>query len=398
MVFLKQLNEVLHGREPGVISAAEESTAWPGVSRPTYVGGLGFGFKWNMGWMHDTLGYFQQEPIHRRYHHHELTFSLMYAFSENFILPLSHDEVVHGKGSLLGKMTGDHWQKLANLRALYAYMWAHPGKKLLFMGQEFAQEAEWSHERSLDWHLLERPRARGRPGAGPRPQPRLQGHAGAVGGRLRARGLLLDRAQRRRRATSSCSPARRRAARTCSSAPCNLSPVPRDGLPGRAAALGPLGRGAEHRLGFYGGSGVGQPRRRRAPRRSRGTASPTRPRSRCRRSASCGSCPRADAQTPGGRHNPKNGLTRASLGNRFARGSGGRPGPLRRNPMKGKRWLGVCVTSVMLVGSSCVAVPVAARTARPAPSPSASARPPRRPAPGRSTAPRQRRHRRQRGP
>jgi 1,4-alpha-glucan branching enzyme len=153
--FLKELNEVLHAREPGVISAAEESTAWPGVSRPTYVGGLGFGFKWNMGWMHDTLGYFQHEPIHRRHHHHELTFSLMYAFSENFILPLSHDEVVHGKGSLLSKMPGDRWQQLANLRALYAYMWAHPGKKLLFMGGEIAQEQEWSHKRSLDWHLLE---------------------------------------------------------------------------------------------------------------------------------------------------------------------------------------------------------------------------------------------------
>jgi 1,4-alpha-glucan branching enzyme len=153
--FLKELNEVVHGREPGMISAAEESTAWPGVSRPTYLGGLGFGFKWNMGWMHDTLGYFQQDPVYRRYHHHELTFSLMYAFSENFVLPLSHDEVVHGKGSLYGKMAGDHWQKLANLRALYAYMWAHPGKKLLFMGQELAQRNEWSHDRSLDWHLLE---------------------------------------------------------------------------------------------------------------------------------------------------------------------------------------------------------------------------------------------------
>jgi 1,4-alpha-glucan branching enzyme len=155
--FLKELNQVLHGREPGIVSAAEESTAWPGVSRPTYVGGLGFGFKWNMGWMHDTLRYFQHDPIHRRYHHHELTFSLMYAFSENFILPLSHDEVVHGKGSLYSKMPGDRWQKLANLRSLYAYMWAHPGKQLLFMGGELAQEQEWSHERSLDWHLLERP-------------------------------------------------------------------------------------------------------------------------------------------------------------------------------------------------------------------------------------------------
>jgi 1,4-alpha-glucan branching enzyme len=153
--FLRELNEVAHVREPGVISAAEESTAWPAVSRPTYVGGLGFGFKWNMGWMHDTLGYFAYDPVYRRYHHHELTFSLVYAWNENFVLPLSHDEVVHGKGSLVNKMPGDRWQKLANLRALYAYMWAHPGKKLLFMGGEFAQNAEWNHSRSLDWHLLE---------------------------------------------------------------------------------------------------------------------------------------------------------------------------------------------------------------------------------------------------
>jgi 1,4-alpha-glucan branching enzyme len=159
--FLKQYNEVVYGREPGVISAAEESTAWPGVSRPTYLGGLGFGFKWNMGWMHDTLAYFEHEPIHRRWHHHELTFSLVYAFTENFILPLSHDEVVHGKGSMLSKMPGDRWQQLANLRALYAFMWAHPGKKLLFMGNELAQEQEWSEQRSLDWHLLENPQHSG---------------------------------------------------------------------------------------------------------------------------------------------------------------------------------------------------------------------------------------------
>jgi 1,4-alpha-glucan branching enzyme len=155
IAFLREMNEVLFQREPGVISAAEESTAFPGVSRPTYVGGLGFGFKWNMGWMHDTLGYFQTEPVYRRYHHHELTFSLVYAFSENFILPLSHDEVVHGKGSILTKMPGDRWQQLANVRALYAYQWAHPGKQLLFMGLEFAQEQEWNADRSLDWHLLE---------------------------------------------------------------------------------------------------------------------------------------------------------------------------------------------------------------------------------------------------
>ena len=145
----------MHAREPGVISAAEESTAWPGVSRPTYLGGLGFGFKWNMGWMHDTLGYFQHDPIHRRFHHHELTFSLVYAWNENFVLPLSHDEVVHGKGSLLSKMPGDRWQQLANLRALYAYMWAHPGKKLLFMGGELASPWEWAHEDELPWWLLD---------------------------------------------------------------------------------------------------------------------------------------------------------------------------------------------------------------------------------------------------
>ena len=159
--FLRQLNEITHAREPGTIMAAEESTAWPAVSRPTDMGGLGFDFKWNMGWMHDTLEYFAHDPVHRRYHHDELTFSLVYAFTEQFVLPLSHDEVVHGKGSLLSRMPGDDWQKHANLRGLYAYMWAHPGKKLLFMGGELAQEQEWSHERSLDWHLLERPRHAG---------------------------------------------------------------------------------------------------------------------------------------------------------------------------------------------------------------------------------------------
>jgi 1,4-alpha-glucan branching enzyme len=153
--FLRELNTVAHAEEPGMISAAEESTEWPGVSRPIYLGGLGFGFKWNMGWMHDTLGYFAHDPVYRRYHHHELTFSMIYAFTENFVLPLSHDEVVHGKGSLLNKMPGDRWQQHANLRSLYAYMWAHPGKKLLFMGGEIAQEREWNHDESLDWHVLQ---------------------------------------------------------------------------------------------------------------------------------------------------------------------------------------------------------------------------------------------------
>jgi 1,4-alpha-glucan branching enzyme len=153
--FLKEMNQEVYGAHPDAMTIAEESTAWPAVSRPTYLGGLGFGFKWNMGWMHDTLEYFSKDPIHRRYHHDHLTFGLLYAFSENFVLPLSHDEVVHGKGSLIQKMPGDVWQKMANLRALYAWMWAHPGKQLVFMGGELAQWREWSHDRSLDWHLLE---------------------------------------------------------------------------------------------------------------------------------------------------------------------------------------------------------------------------------------------------
>ncbi|HEY7692042.1 MAG TPA: 1,4-alpha-glucan branching protein GlgB [Gaiellaceae bacterium] len=157
IAFLRELNTVAHAREPGVLMAAEESTAWPGVSRPVEHGGLGFGLKWNMGWMHDTLAYFARDPVHRRHHHDQLTFSLIYAFSEDFVLPLSHDEVVHGKGSLLQKMPGDPWQRRANLRALYGYMWAHPGKKLLFMGGELGQQQEWRADGSVDWHLLERP-------------------------------------------------------------------------------------------------------------------------------------------------------------------------------------------------------------------------------------------------
>ena len=155
--FLKEFNAVVYGRNPGVMTIAEESTAWPGVTRPTHLGGLGFGFKWNMGWMHDTLDYFSHDPIHRRYHHNQLTFGLVYAWSENYMLPLSHDEVVHGKRSLLDKMAGDRWQKFANLRALYAWMWAHPGKQLLFMGSEFGQWREWSEVRELDWHVLAEP-------------------------------------------------------------------------------------------------------------------------------------------------------------------------------------------------------------------------------------------------
>jgi 1,4-alpha-glucan branching enzyme len=153
--FLRTMNEEIYKTFPDAQTIAEESTAWPLVSRPLYVGGLGFGFKWDMGWMHDTLEYMAQDPIHRKYHHNKMTFRGMYAFTENFVLPLSHDEVVHGKGSLINKMAGDEWQKRANLRLLFGYMWAQPGKKLLFMGCELGQYREWNHDASLDWHLLE---------------------------------------------------------------------------------------------------------------------------------------------------------------------------------------------------------------------------------------------------
>ncbi|MFO0707746.1 MAG: 1,4-alpha-glucan branching protein GlgB [Nitrospira sp.] len=157
VTFLKELNVLVHRDFPGAVTIAEESTSWPGVSRPTYTGGLGFTFKWNMGWMHDTLDYFSRDPIHRRFHQNQLTFGLLYAFTENFILVLSHDEVVHGKRALLDKMPGDLWQRFANLRALYGYMYGHPGKKMLFMGGEFGQWREWNHDASLDWHLCEQP-------------------------------------------------------------------------------------------------------------------------------------------------------------------------------------------------------------------------------------------------
>jgi 1,4-alpha-glucan branching enzyme len=157
IAFLKRMNSTAYGTHPGIVTVAEESTAWPGVSQPVHAGGLGFGFKWNMGFMHDTLQYMSRESIHRKHHHNDLTFGLLYAFSENFVLPLSHDEVVHGKGSLLTKMAGDDWQKFANLRAYYAFMWAYPGKKLLFLGQECAQRNEWSEARGLDWDLLQYP-------------------------------------------------------------------------------------------------------------------------------------------------------------------------------------------------------------------------------------------------
>jgi 1,4-alpha-glucan branching enzyme len=149
------MNEQVHAAYPGVLTIAEESTAWGGVSKPTYLGGLGFSLKWNMGWMNDTLKYMRNDPVHRKYHHDELTFSLIYAFTENFLLPLSHDEIVHGKGSLLDQMPGDLWQKFANLRLLYTYMWTHPGKKLLFMGSDIGQWNEWNCDSQLQWDLLQ---------------------------------------------------------------------------------------------------------------------------------------------------------------------------------------------------------------------------------------------------
>ncbi|MBL7794284.1 MAG: alpha amylase C-terminal domain-containing protein, partial [Saprospiraceae bacterium] len=155
IAFLKEFNETVYKEFPDAITIAEESTAWSGVSRPVFTGGLGFGQKWMMGWMHDTLNYFKNDPIHRRFHHNMITFSIVYAFSENFMLPLSHDEVVHGKGSLIRRMPGDEWQRFANLRTLFGYMFTHPGTRLLFMGGEFAQTSEWSLEKGLDWWLLQ---------------------------------------------------------------------------------------------------------------------------------------------------------------------------------------------------------------------------------------------------
>src|SRR5687767_13772044 len=155
------MNSVCYREAPGIVTIAEESTAWPSVSRPVHLGGLGFGFKWNMGWMHDTLSYASKPPIYRQFHHHQMTFSMMYAYSENFVLPISHDEVVHGKASLINKMPGTAEEKFAQLRALLGYMWAHPGKQLLFMGSEIAQGREWNHDASLDWELLEHETHRG---------------------------------------------------------------------------------------------------------------------------------------------------------------------------------------------------------------------------------------------
>jgi 1,4-alpha-glucan branching enzyme len=257
VAFLQHVNAHAYAAAPGVVTIAEESTAWPGVSQPVHAGGLGFGFKWNMGWMHDTLEYMAKEPVHRRWHHDKLTFGLLYAFSENFVLPISHDEVVHGKGSILGKMPGDDWQKFANVRAYYAFMWGHPGKKLLFMGQEFGQRREWAFAQSLDWHLL---------GEGPfhaglqalvrdlnaayRGVPALHGRDCEAGG---FRWIVVDDADQSVLAWLRMgAPGTRPVAVVC-----NFTPVPR---PGYRVGLPEAGRWREilnTDAAVYGGSGMG---------------------------------------------------------------------------------------------------------------------------------------------
>ena len=198
VAFLQEMNATVYKRVPGAITIAEESTSWPGVTRATHLGGLGFGFKWNMGWMHDTLGYISHEPVHRQYHHNEMTFSMMYAYTENFVLPISHDEVVHGKGSLLHKIPGDRWQQMATLRALYAYMWAHPGKQLLFMGQEFGQGGGVGRVALAGLVAAGLPRPPRCDPADHRPEPALPRDANALWSRdTEPGGLRLDRRQRR---------------------------------------------------------------------------------------------------------------------------------------------------------------------------------------------------------
>ena len=246
--FMRQLNEAVYGEYPDIVTHAEESTAWPGVSRPTYLGGLGFGGKWDMGWMHDTLQYMRRDPIHRKWHHSEITFRSVYMGSENYVLPLSHDEVVHGKGSLLAKMPGDDWQKFANLRLLYAMEWFQPGKKLLFMGGELATWHEWAHEGTLDWGLHDAPMHAGVRTAGRRPQRALPARAGAAPWRLRAAAACGG--SRPTTPSTACSPG-------CASIPriearpvlvvVNATPTPQYNYRLGVPDGGTVGRAAQHR-------------------------------------------------------------------------------------------------------------------------------------------------------
>ena len=257
IAFLRRMNEVVFGEGIGATTVAEESTAWPMVSRPVYVGGLGFGFKWNMGWMHDTLDYMSRDPIHRKYHHNDLTFGLLYAFQENFVLPLSHDEIVYGKRSLIGKMPGDNWQRFANLRAYFAFMWTHPGKKLLFMGGEFAQEREWNHDIGPRLAAPRRPAARRGAPAGARPQLALPRDAGALSARLRGRRIRLDRRQQRRRERGVVSAPRRDDPEAIAVVVCNFTPVPRHGYRIGVPYAGRYRERINTDAADYGGSGIG---------------------------------------------------------------------------------------------------------------------------------------------
>ena len=299
VAFLQEVNATCYRRSPGITMVAEESTAWPGVSRPVYLGGLGFGMKWNMGWMHDTLGYLARDPVFRHYHHNELTFSLVYAFSENFVLPLSHDEVVHGKGSLLGKMPGDDWRQFAGLRTLLAYMWTHPGKQLLFMGSEFGQGSEWSAERGLDWWVLDDEMHAG-----------VQRLVQDMNGIYRdcaalweldnsPDGFQLDRRQRRggqHAVVPAAVPRRRRAGVRG-----ELLRRAASRLPARPAVGRAMARGDQHRRRHLRRQRGGQHGRDRGDGRALARRRP-RPRSACRRSACCGwppsRIPRKPAQIP----------------------------------------------------------------------------------------------------
>ena len=294
--FLQETNATVHKVAPGIVTIAEESTSWPGVTRPTNLGGLGFSMKWNMGWMNDTLDYISHDPVHRSYHHHEMTFSMLYAFSENYVLPISHDEVVHGKGTLWGRMPGNDHVKAAGLRGLLAYQWAHPGKQLLFMGQEFGQRAEWSEERGLDWYQLdENSFSTGILRMVPGHQRHLPQPTGTVVARHQPRGLFLDRRQRLGQQRAELPALRRR--RLDDGLRVQLLRRRAHPLPARPAARRHLARGAQHRRDHL------QRHRSRQLRRGGGhrRALPRPPRLGnawcCRRSPRCGSNPPNCAQT-----------------------------------------------------------------------------------------------------